>query len=136
MTTRMANPYLFDNTEQVEALSSDIAGEGELPVDIAETSDLLIIMAPIAGVDPEKISIHLDGDVLTIRGTREREIERSAEHFFSEECFWGNFSRSIILPVDVKTEEASAQFKNGMLTLTIPKQIKVHHIPIVVVDED
>lgn len=132
----MANPYLFDNTEQVEALSSDIAGEGELPVDIAETADLLIIMAPVAGADPEKISIHLDGDVLTIRGTREREIARSAEHFFSEECFWGNFSRSIILPVDVKSEEASAQFKNGMLTLTIPKQIKVHHIPIVVVDED
>lgn len=132
----MANPYLFDNTEQVEALSSDIAGEGELPVDIAETSDLLIIMAPIAGVDPEHISIHLDGDVLTIRGTRTRELERTAEHFFSEECFWGNFSRSIILPVDVKTDEAQAQFKNGMLTLTIPKQIKMHHIPIVVVDEE
>ncbi len=132
----MANPYLFDNTEQVEALSSDIAGEGELPVDIAETSDLLIIMAPIAGVDPEQISIHLDGDVLTIRGTRVRELERTAEHFFSEECFWGSFSRSIILPVDVKSEEANAQFKNGMLTLTIPKQIKMHHIPILVVDED
>lgn len=132
----MAHPYQFDNTEQLEALSSDIAGEGELPVDIAETADMLVILAPVAGADPDNISIHLDGDVLTIRGTRERLLERTAEHFFSEECFWGNFSRSIILPVEVKTEEAQAQFKNGLLTLTIPKQVKSHHIPIVVVDEE
>ncbi len=132
----MANTYLFDNAEQTDQLSADIAGEGELPVDIAETADALIIMAPVAGADPENISIHLDGDILTIRGTRDRELVRTADHFFSEECFWGNFSRSVILPVEVKSDEAHAQFKNGMLTLVIPKQTKSHHIPIVIIDEE
>lgn len=130
----MANPYLFENSDQMEALS-DIVGEGELPVDVAETHDMLVIIAPVPGVEPENIDIHLDGDVLTIRGTRGRNLVKTVEHFYSEECFWGNFSRSIILPVEVKSDEAQAQFKNGMLTLTIPKQQKSHHIPIVVIDE-
>ncbi|OGH62153.1 MAG: hypothetical protein A2848_00280 [Candidatus Magasanikbacteria bacterium RIFCSPHIGHO2_01_FULL_50_8] len=131
----MAHPYLFDNQNRVESLS-DIVGEGELPVDVAETPDTLIVVAPIPGVDPDKIEIHLDGDVLTIRGSRTRELVKTAEHFYSEECFWGDFSRSVILPVEVKADEAEARFKNGMLTLTIPKQTKSHHIPIVVVDEE
>lgn len=117
------------------ALSEDIA-EGELPVDVAETENMLIITAPVAGVNPDALSIHLNGDVLTIRGTREREVAVSDEHFFSEECYWGAFSRSIILPVDVRTENATAAFKNGMLTITIPKYVKTRHIPIVVIDEE
>ncbi len=123
-------------TRHIDELRARSTGEGELPVDIAETTDVLTITAPVAGVPPEHLSIHVSGDVLTIRGRREREIQVTDEHFFSEECFWGEFSRSIILPVDVRTEEGKATFKNGMLTLTFPKQIKNQHIPIVVIDEE
>lgn len=130
----MADPYLFENSDHVEELSS-VSGDGELPVDVIETHDSLVVIAPVPGVDPEHIDIRLDGDVLTIRGTRQRELQKTAEHFYSEECFWGNFSRSVILPVEVKAEEAHAQFKNGLLTFIVPKQERSHHIPIVVVDE-
>ncbi len=125
----------FESSSHLDMLD-ETAGEGELPVDIGETTDELIIRAPVAGCNPEHISIHLDGDVLTIRGTRERELTTSDQRFFSEECFWGNFSRSIILPIDVKGDEAAATFQHGMLTLRFPKQIKSPHIPIVIIDEE
>lgn len=127
--------YPHEGTSHLDMLD-ETAGEGELPVDIAETTDELIVRAPVAGCDPDNISIHLDGDVLTIRGTRERESDATLEHFFTEECFWGNFSRSIILPVDVKGDEAQATFKNGMLILRFPKQFKAQHIPIMIIHED
>ncbi|MCX6781122.1 MAG: Hsp20/alpha crystallin family protein [Candidatus Magasanikbacteria bacterium] len=134
----MADAYLFDTADNDQELSSQTMGEGELPVDVAETEHELIIISPIPGVDPELIEIHLDGDVLTIRGTRRREFEQSTipEHFFSEECFWGDFSRSVILPVDVQADAAVATFKNGMLTLRIPKKTPSHHIPILVIHEN
>lgn len=132
----MSGAYIFDETSAsaVEALT-ETADEGELPVDVAETEDLLVITAPVAGADPEHITIHLNGDVLTIRGQRERALPVTDEHFFSEECFWGSFSRSIILPVDVRVEDAHATYKNGLLTIAIPKQSRTRHIPIIVIDE-
>lgn len=133
----MSGAYSFDNlADHAEALNQEVGGEGELPVDIAETDEKLIITAPVAGVQPEHLSIFLDGDIVTIRGQRERDLNLATEHFFSEECFWGNFSRSIILPVDVRSEEAVATFKNGMLTIVFPKEVRARHIPIVIIDEE
>jgi HSP20 family protein len=112
------------------------AREGELPVDVAETQTELIILAPVAGADPAHISISFNGDILTIRGTREAEIMLAREQYFMEECFWGAFSRSIILPCEVRVDDAQATFRNGLLTIRIPKQAQVHRIPIVVIDEE
>ncbi|MCH8049768.1 Hsp20/alpha crystallin family protein [Patescibacteria group bacterium] len=95
--------------------------EGQLAVDVIETRDAITIRAPIAGVKPEDLDIHVTGDLVTIRGERKqgRSYHDATVHF--QECFWGAFSRSIILPHQVKPDESEAVLKDGILTLTIPK---------------
>lgn len=109
--------------------------EGELSVDVAQTVDTLIVVAPVAGVASEDLSISIDHDVLTIRGKRHREESFAPEAYLYQECYWGAFSRSIILPAEVQREKAQAAIKNGMLTVRIPKVRVSAQIPIEVIDE-
>lgn len=108
--------------------------EGQLAVDVAQTDEELIITAPVAGADPNQVSLHLQNDVLTIRGERHSPVPDGAEYFY-EECFWGKFSRTIVLPVDIKVELARAEFKNGVLTVRLPKLKAKSSIPIYIVEE-
>lgn len=108
--------------------------EGQLAVDVAQTENELIIIAPIAGAPPDQVSLHLQNDVLTIRGERRSPVPPEAEYFY-EECYWGKFSRTIVLPVDVKTELAKAEFKHGVLVVHLPKQKSQSNIPIYIVEE-
>jgi len=95
--------------------------EGQLSVDVYEKKDKLVIKSTIAGVKPEDLDISIDNDMVTIRGRRqEDEIERDRD-YYHQECYWGSFSRTIILPTHVKGDEAEAIIKNGVLTITIPK---------------
>ena len=109
-------------------------GEGELAVDIIETSDAVVIVAPMAGTAPADIELHLQNDCLTIRGKRRSPVNMSVQSFH-EECFWGNFSRTIVLPFDVQAEEAQSEYRHGVLTVTLPKARKAKSIPLLVVDE-
>lgn len=95
--------------------------EGQLAVDCIETPKEIIIRSAIAGVRQEDLAIHVTEDLVTIRG--ERHLDRLPAHSTVHygECFWGAFSRSIVLPCRVKTDEADAVLKNGILTITIPK---------------
>lgn len=99
--------------------------EGQLTVDVYQTSSDIVIKAPIAGVKPEDIDISITDDVLNIKGERKEEEKIPRENYYTQECYWGAFSRSIILPVPVITEKAQATFKNGVLTITIPKAERV-----------
>lgn len=110
------------------------AAEGQLAVDVAQTSDELIVMAAMAGTSPESIELHLHNDLLTIRGERKSPIDPLAEHFY-QECYWGKFSRSIVLPVDIKAEMVQAQYKNGVLIIRLPKADQNSDIPIMVIEE-
>ncbi len=95
--------------------------EGQLAVDVIETPNEIIIRSAIAGVKPEDIDINVTTDLVTIRGSRtEKKKHRSATIHYSE-CFWGAFSRSVILPAHVQPSDAKAEFEHGVLTLTIPK---------------
>jgi HSP20 family protein len=107
--SNLSNPFAFDTQE------------GQLSVDVIETPEQIIIRSAIAGVKPEDLDVHVAGDLVTIRGERKgiQNIAQSTVHF--QECFWGVFSRSIVLPTHVKADEADAVVKNGVLTLTIPK---------------
>lgn len=98
--------------------------EGELAVDVYETNDAVIIQSTIAGVRAEDLDITLAGDMLTIKGERKKDINIPEFLALYQECFWGAFSRSIILPVEVKFEQVEAKMKNGVLTLTLPKAHK------------
>lgn len=106
------------NNEQ-EWLGEDV--EGQLSVDVYQDKDNIIIKSTIAGVKPEDIDISLQNDLLTIKGKREADITIKQEDYFYQECYWGSFSRSIILPVEVKIEETKAELKNGILTVILPK---------------
>lgn len=109
--------------------------EGQLAVDVAQTEDKLVIVATIAGARPEDVSITINNDLLTIRGRREPEIDLQKEDYFYRECFWGKFSRTIVLPVDVLTDDAEAVFRNGVLTVIIPKESSRKEVPIKVIED-
>ncbi|HEX9679646.1 MAG TPA: Hsp20/alpha crystallin family protein [Candidatus Saccharimonadales bacterium] len=109
--------------------------EGELAVDVYQDADSLYVKAPVAGVEPDKLEVSINNDMLTIRGVREMEREVEREDYFYSECYWGGFSRSIILPVDVKAEDISAELQHGILTVTLPKLQRNRTIPIDIKDQ-
>ena len=95
--------------------------EGELAVDVYETGDEIIIQATIAGVNPDDLDVSIENDVVTITGERTNTEEEEGKNYFYQECFWGAFSRQIILPSEVDGNRAEASMKNGIFTLKIPK---------------
>lgn len=94
--------------------------EGQLSVDVFRKGDVLVLRSTVAGVRPEDLDIALHGDLLTIRGKRESERDVEEGHWFYRECYWGAFSRSIVLPYEVATDHAEAKLKNGVLEIRIP----------------
>lgn len=109
--------------------------EGQLSVDVGQTDDKLVIIATIAGARPEDVSVNIHNDLLTIRGHRQKEIDLQENDYFYKECYWGTFSRTIVLPVDVLTDEAQATFKNGVLTIIVPKESTKRKVPIKFIEE-
>lgn len=95
--------------------------EGQLAVDVLETRESIIIRSAIAGIASEDLDVSVTSDVVTIRGERRPGSHHPDATVHVEECFWGAFSRSIVLPHHVKPDEAEASMKNGIFTLTIPK---------------
>jgi HSP20 family protein len=110
--------------------------EGQLSVDVVETNEELVIMAAIAGVRPHDIELALSSDMITIRGERKRPLEVSDADVYVQECFWGRFSRTIVLPKAVVVSGARAMFNNGVLIVTLPKENLGKNIPIIVVEDD
>jgi HSP20 family protein len=96
--------------------------EGQLAVDVYQNEDEVVLKAPIAGVKPEDLEISITDEVVNIKGERKFSEEVSREHYFAQECYWGAFSRSYILPVPVDSQKAEAQLdKSGILTIKLPK---------------
>jgi len=98
--------------------------EGQLAVDVFQTKESVVIKAPIAGVDPKQLEVAIAEDVVTIRGERVDDSTVDRENYYVQECYWGAFSRSIIMPVSVNADKAEASLKNGVLTIAIPKVIQ------------
>ncbi len=99
--------------------------EGQLTIDVYQTPNEIVIKSTIAGVKSEDIDISMNNDMITIKGTREKDEKVSEDDYYYQECYWGPFSRSVILPVDVEPDEAKASMKNGILTIRLPKIEKV-----------
>lgn len=98
--------------------------EGQLNIDMYQTKDNVIIKSTIAGVRPEDIDITVANDMVSIKGARKKEENVTQEDYFYQECYWGSFSRSVIVPVDIDSEEIEADLKDGILTIVIPKAAK------------
>lgn len=99
--------------------------EGQLALDVYQTSTHIVVLAPIAGVKLEDMSVEVSDDVLTIQGNRQYSKTVEQENYFTQECFWGDFSRSIVLPASVDTNKISASFDDGVLKIEIPKIEKI-----------
>src|SRR4030042_5236751 len=95
--------------------------EGQLSLDVYQTDSDIIIKSTIAGVESEDLDIAITNDMLTVRGYRRKAEEIAPENYFYQECYWGPFSRSVILPTDVDPEKTDASLKNGLLTIKLPK---------------
>ncbi len=131
----MQDPENEDEIEETEVSETENAPaaqqdewmndfEGQLTIDMYQTKDNVIIKSTIAGVKPDDIDITIANDMVTIRGERSRDFDASAEDYFYQECYWGSFSRSVVLPVDVDIENVGADLKDGILTVTLPKAAK------------
>lgn len=104
--------------------------EGQLSVDVFQKADSIVVKSTIAGVEPEDLEIFLNRDMLTIKGKREHAESVQQGDYFIRECYWGKFSRTIILPSDVKSEDAKATLKDGVLTIVMPKAQHSRTIPV------
>lgn len=94
---------------------------GQLAVDVYETKDKLVVKARTAGVNKSELDVSISDNTLSIRGTLSAGNEDEVENYFVQECYWGEFSRSIALPVPVKEEEIEAMLKDGVLTISFAK---------------
>lgn len=94
---------------------------GQLAVDVFETKEKLVVKARTAGVNKNDLDISIADNTLSIRGTLSAGSEDDVENYFVQECYWGEFSRSIALPVPVKEDEVEAVLKDGVLTISFTK---------------
>ncbi|NCN52392.1 Hsp20/alpha crystallin family protein [Candidatus Parcubacteria bacterium] len=131
------DPYEDEDFDAVETFEDDVTEEGaahstwqeesipqpegELPIDMYQTGDAIIIRALVAGVNPSDLDIAITRDMVTLRGSREEIQEAPDENYFHRELFWGSFSRTILLPDEVVIDEAEAREKHGLLEIILPK---------------
>ncbi|MBX6334644.1 Hsp20/alpha crystallin family protein [Candidatus Saccharibacteria bacterium] len=94
---------------------------GQLAVDVYETREKLVVKARTAGVNKNDLDVSIADNTLSIRGTLSAGNEDDVENYFVQECYWGEFSRSIALPVPVKEDEIEAVLKDGVLTIKFAK---------------
>ncbi|MFA5954243.1 MAG: Hsp20/alpha crystallin family protein [Patescibacteria group bacterium] len=117
---------------QVANAGNWVEQEGELSLDVYVTDTNVVVRTVVAGVRPEDISVALHNDLLTIRGRRNEEHTETNRHYVLQECHWGAFSRSVVLPMPVQADSAEAIMKNGVLTIIIkrsePTSVSVREI--------
>ena len=117
----MTSPASFAKNMPEENFVSNDGSEGQLTIDVYQTDTEIVIKSTIAGVKPEDLDVTINNDMVSIRGERKKEEQVPEENYYYQECYWGNFSRSVILPVDVMSEKSEASMKNGILTIRLPK---------------
>lgn len=109
------NPLPSDDAKPMEK------SVGQLSVDIYQTDKEIVILAPIAGVTKDDVTLEITDDVLVIRGERPMREQIDEDNYYTRECFWGGFSRAIVLPEEADTRNISAEFENNVLEIRIPK---------------
>lgn len=114
-----AEPQRSVFVEEEENYSVD--AEGQLTIDVYQTEAEIVIKSTIAGVKPEDLDVTINNDMVTIKGERKNEEVVHNENYYYQECYWGGFSRSVVLPVDIISDKAEASLKNGILTIRLPK---------------
>ena len=104
--------------------------EGELHIDVFRDDTQLVIRSSASGIKAEDLQLSVDGDLLTIRGERKEQQEVADDDWFHRECYWGAFSRSLVLPLDVDADHAIASMKDGILEIRLPIRNAAKMIPV------
>ena len=112
---------LSDKTGDTETWLGDEAEEGELTIDVYQTSSEIVIKSMVAGEKPEDLDISITRDMVVIKGKLETERFVKDDDYFHQELYWGSFSRTIMLPAEVQVDEADAIEKHGLLIIRLPK---------------
>lgn len=102
--------------------TEEIEEEGQLAIDVFQDEKRIVLQSTIAGAKPENLKISLRNDMLIIKGRRENKENVSDENYLFKECYWGPFSRSIILPSEVDSKRVEAEIENGVLTIVLYKE--------------
>jgi HSP20 family protein len=108
-------------TDDADEWNEEDPVAGQLAVDVYETREKLVVKGRVAGVNKADLDVSISDNTLTIRGTLSAGNEEDVENYFLQECYWGEFSRSLVLPVPVKEEEIEAMLKDGVLTISFAK---------------
>lgn len=114
------SPHVHDGKTKKEDWLEG-ADEGQLTVDVFQTSEEVIIQSTIAGVKPEDLDISITQDMVVIKGTRRKDFEAKEDNYYYRELYWGKFTRSILISEEIDADKAEATIKNGMLTIRLPK---------------
>ena len=128
-------PTFTSLQREMDRLFEDFFRRGGLmrpSVDVVETDDTVVVKAELPGMEPKDVDISVSGDKLTIKGERKAEKEEKGKTFYRMERCYGSFCRTIELPASVEADKAKADYKNGVLEITLPKteQVKAKKIPI------
>lgn len=98
--------------------------DGQLAVDVFQTVENIVLQAPIAGVRPQDLDIAITDETVVIKGERHNQQKAAGDDYLVQECYWGPFSRTYVLPAQVLADKAVAVLKEGILTITIPKDAR------------
>jgi HSP20 family protein len=120
-TLRKEMDRLFDRFWEGDFPALPGFGEWSPALDVSETKDALVVKVEVPGMDPGDIQLSLHENTLTIKGEKKHEKEEKSEHVYRAERSYGAFARAIRLPASVDSEKVAASFKNGLLTVTLPK---------------
>ena len=124
-------------SEKIDSKKSEESDfEGELAIDVYETENDFVLQSTIAGIKADDLNITIENDIVTVKGSREKQISEQTKKYYYQECYWGSFSRQVILPEEVDGSKAEASMKDGVLTLRIPKIEKIKKRKISIKQED
>jgi HSP20 family protein len=110
-----------EKAEKTETKRDWKVTEGQLAVDIYETEEDLVLQTAIAGVEADSLDISLEKDLLIVKGERKNPAKETKKNYFVEECYFGSFSREVILPREIDPTHTKASMEEGILTIRMPK---------------
>ncbi|MEK7465352.1 MAG: Hsp20/alpha crystallin family protein [Patescibacteria group bacterium] len=114
-------PVKIESDNEPALLDIEDEADGQLTVDVYQDKDDVVVQSTVAGVNEDDLEVNITNESVTIRGKRERSDKIEEKDFFYQECYWGRFSRSVLLPVEVDPDKSTAALKNGVLTIRMPK---------------
>ena len=126
LTLREAMDRLFNDafTRPLSMMREGGSAWSSPAIDMYQTDNEVVVKAALPGLKPDEVQIHVNNDILTIRGEMKHEDERKDQSWHIRERGWGAFERSVTLPSGVVADRANADFENGILTITLPKSEK------------